>query len=128
LPQKRCHGGRRIHYQRPQSVFLKDEAEEAAEKKIKIKNRAKKYFFFFFFSKLPKKDAQGDAVYILSALIVFLKRMKQKRLLKVHPPNVRRGTLILYTLIDCGRFSFQVSRLLNTGIERQHQYPSYTSY
>jgi len=105
---------------------LKDEAEEAAEKKIKIKKREEKRKRarknrFFFFSKLPpKKNAQGDAVYILSALIVFLKRMKQKRLLKVHPPNVRRGTLILYTLIDCGRLSFQVSRPPNTGIERQH--------
>ena len=31
LPPKRCPGGRRLHPQRPQSVFEEDEAEEAAE-------------------------------------------------------------------------------------------------
>ena len=55
----------------------------------------------------PLKGAQGDAVYILSALKVFLKRMKQKRPLKVHPPNAGRGTFILFNSIDCGRLSFQ---------------------
>jgi len=45
---------------------LKDEAEEAAEKKIKIKKREEKRkrarknrFFFVFFSKLPKKRCPG---------------------------------------------------------------------
>jgi len=36
LPPKRCPGGRRLHPQRPQSVFEEDEAEEAYD--IKIKN------------------------------------------------------------------------------------------
>ena len=43
-----------------------------------------------------KKGAQEDAVYILSAIKVFLKRMKQMRLLKVHPSNVWRGRLLFY--------------------------------
>ena len=34
-----CQGGRRLHCQRPESVFEEDEAEEAAENKIKnLKN------------------------------------------------------------------------------------------
>ena len=73
LPKKKCPGGRCLYRQRPQSVFEEDEAEEAAEKKT-------------------KKISTPDAVYIVS---VFLK-MKQKRRLKVHTPNVRRGTLILF--------------------------------
>ena len=96
-----------------------------SKKSKKKKKKIWQFFFFLIFRYCPKKDAQGDAVYILSALIVFLKRIKQRRLLKVHPPNVRRGTLILFNLIDCGRLSFQVSRFLNTGIERQHKYLSY---
>ena len=73
--------------------------------------------FFFNFSKLsttknrtifflncPHEGAQGDAVYILSALIVFLKRMKQKGPLKVHPPNAGRGTLMWFNSIDCGSY------------------------
>ena len=63
-----------------------------------------------------KKEIQKN----LSDIKVFLKRMKQKRLHKVHPPSERRGTLILFNLIECGRLSFQVSPFLNTGIERQH--------
>ena len=38
---------------------------------------------FLIFRNCPLKVVQGDAVYILSALKVFLKRMKQKRPLKV---------------------------------------------
>ena len=116
LPQKRCQGGRRLHCQLPQSVFEEDEAEETAEKKLEIFKKSKKsknikkkigqVFFYLIFRNCPQKGAQGDAVYILSAIKVFLKRMKQKKLLKVHPPNVRRGTLILFNLIDCGRLSF----------------------
>ena len=63
--------GRRLHCHRPESVFEEDEAEEAAEKKIKNLN-------------CPQKGAKGDAVYIVNALKVFLKRIKQKRPLKVH--------------------------------------------
>ena len=33
LPQKRCQGVRRLHFQLPQSVYEEDEAEETAEKK-----------------------------------------------------------------------------------------------
>ena len=38
---------------------------------------------------------------------------------------VRRGRLFLFFSIACGRLSFYVSRFLNTGIERQHQYLFY---
>ena len=69
---------------------------------------------FFLLPNCPLKGSQGDAVFILSALKVFLKRMKQKRPLKVHPPNVVWGTLILFNL------KVEVSQFLNTGIERQH--------
>ena len=83
----------------PQSVYEEDLAEETAEKKIKNQKKIKKTkkikkskkikknilnrtsFFFNFLKLPPKKDAQGNAVYILSALNVFLKRMKHKRLL-----------------------------------------------
>ena len=34
IAPKRCQGGRRLHCQRPQSVFEEDEEEETAEKKI----------------------------------------------------------------------------------------------
>ena len=127
MSPKKCQWGRHQHCQRLQSVFEEDETEEATEKKIKNLKKSKKkeskknrtVFFFFNFSKLPpKKDAQGNAVYILSALNVCLKRMKHKRLLKGHPPNVRRGQL--FFSIVCGRLSFYVSRFLNTGIEQQH--------
>ena len=60
---------------------------------------------FEFFEIAPKKDAQGDAVYILTTLKLFLKRMKHKRLLKIHPPNVRRGRFF-FSSIFCGRLSF----------------------
>ena len=46
-------------------------------KKKKKKKRKKSDNFFFNFSKLPKK--KGDVIYIVNALQVFLKRMKQKR-------------------------------------------------
>ena len=49
-------------------------------------------FFFFIFKnqtkkkrknfKLPQKSAKGNAIYIVNALKVFLKKMKQKRSLK----------------------------------------------
>ena len=32
MPKKRCQGGRRLHCQRPSSVFEEDEAEEATRK------------------------------------------------------------------------------------------------
>ena len=32
MPPKRCPGGRRLHPQRPQSVFEEDEAEEVTKK------------------------------------------------------------------------------------------------
>ena len=92
---KKGQGGRRQHCQRPQSVFEEDETEEAtAKKKRKIKNlkNPKKQqqqnwtIFYFFFRNWPQKGAHGDCVYILSALKVFLERIKQKRPLKVHPP------------------------------------------
>ena len=108
--------GDAIYFVNSPSVYEEDLAEETAEKKIKnkIKKKIKKKSknqkkilkknltsFFLNFSKLPpKKDAQGNAVYILSALNVFLKRMKHKRLLKVHPLNVLRG---------CFFFFFQLS-------------------
>ena len=98
----------------PQSVYEEDLAEETTEKKIKNRKKSKNIL------KLPpKKDAQGNAVYILSALNVFFKRMKHKRLLKVRPPNVRRGRLFFFSIV-CGRLSFYVSQFLNTGIERQY--------
>ena len=101
-----------------QSVYEEDLAEETAEKKIKnqkksknqkikkskkikkdkkiIKKKGTSFLFFYFLKLPPKKDAQGNAVYILSALNVFFKRMKHKRLLKVRPPNVRRGRLFIF--------------------------------
>ena len=62
LPQKRCQGGRRrLHCQRPQSVFEEDEAKEAAEKKIKnqqkTKNRTKVCFRIFW--NFPQKVPRG---------------------------------------------------------------------
>ena len=92
------------------------------KKIIKIKKKFKigQVFFYLIYRNCPQKGAQGNAVYILSAIKVFLKRMKQKKLLKVHPPSEQRGTLILFNLIECGRLSFQVSPFLNTGIERQY--------
>ena len=72
-----------------------------------LKNNNKNRIFLMF-RNCPLKGAQRDAVYILSAIKCFLKRMKQKRSLKVHPPNAGRGTL------DCGRLSSQVRRFLNT--------------
>ena len=50
--------------------------------------------------------------------------MKQKRLLKVHAPNVVWVSLILLNSIDYGRLSFQV-RFLNIVIERHHLYLFY---
>ena len=55
---------------------------------------------------------------------ICLKRMKQKRPLKVHPPNVVRGTPILFNSIDCGRLSFQLSRLFLCGNESQRLFLS----
>ena len=98
MPQKKCPGGRRQHRQRPQSVFEKDGAVKRLLKKT--------------IKKLPQKGGQRDAVYSVGALKVFWKRMKQKRPLKVHPPNVGRGTLILFNSIDCGRLSFQLKFFL----------------
>ena len=43
--------------------------------KIKQKKREKNF-------KLPQKSAKGNAIYIVNALKVFLKKMKQKRPLK----------------------------------------------
>ena len=96
--------------QRPQRAFEEDEAEEATKKKSNQINLTKFYFYHFFLI-APQKGAQEDAFYILSALKVFLKRMKQKRPLKVHPPNVGWGTLILFNSIDCGKLSFQLQKI-----------------
>ena len=47
--KKRCQGGRRLHCQRPSSVFKEYEAEEANRKKnLKIKKKKKKSAKFFF--------------------------------------------------------------------------------
>ena len=75
----------------------------------------KKILTFFFLWNCPLKGAQGDAVYILSALKVFWRgwsrRGRWKCILQM---------LFLFNSIDCGRLSFQVSQFLNTGIEQQH--------
>ena len=55
---------------------------------------------------------RGTPSIILSALKVLM-RMKHKRLLKVHPPNVRWGRLFVVFSIVCGRLSFYVRRFLN---------------
>ena len=108
-----------------QSVFEEDEAEKAAEKKIKnlkIKKKIKinnnkfgQKNVFLIFRNCHLKGSQGDAVYILSPLKVFLKRIEQKRLLKVHPPNVGWGKQNPFYSNATGRLSF-----LNTGMKRQH--------
>ena len=94
----------------PSNCFKEDEAEEATEKKMnsqKIKKKQKKsnkkqkkmeIFLFLIFKNFSLKGAQGDAIYVLSALKVFLKRIKQKRPLKVHPPNGGQGPLILFNI------------------------------
>ena len=78
LPQKRCQGGwMPSTLSTPQSVYEEDLAEETAEKNLKNQKIKKKFLknrtsFLFNFSKLPpKKDAQGNAVYILSASMCF---------------------------------------------------------
>ena len=55
--------------------------------------------FYFIFRNCHLKGAQRDVVYILSALKVFLKRMKQKRPLKNHPPLLQRGQL--FFIFNC---------------------------
>ena len=93
----------------------------------KERNKSDNFFLLFLeivpkkvqiFRNCPLKGAQVYSVYVLSALKVFLKRMKQKRPLKVHPPSAGRGPL--FFSIVCSRFSFRVSRFLNAEIERQH--------
>ena len=121
-----------IYFVNSLKVFLKMMKQKRPRKKVrnskKIKIKKKKFgqvFFYLIFRNCPQKGTQGDAEYILRTIKVFLKRMKQKRLHKVHPPSEQRGTLILFNLIECGRLSFHVSPFLKTGIERQHQYLSY---
>ena len=78
------------------SKKCKKQKKEKKQKKKKKKKKNRTSFFLNFLKLPPKKDAQGNAVYILSALNVFFKRMKHKRLLKVRPPNVRRGRLFFF--------------------------------
>ena len=74
-------------------VYLKKMKQKRPLKKDKNQKIKKKRtttksdkFFYFIFRNCPQKGAQWDAVYILSTLKVFFKRIKQKRLLKVPPP------------------------------------------
>ena len=46
LPPKSCPVGRRLHPQRPQSVFEEDEAEVAAEGFAKLSVRCQVFFYF----------------------------------------------------------------------------------
>ena len=114
---KKVSKGEAVYIVNALQVFLKRLKQKRPIQNSKLKKTKKKQQqkldFFFNFSKLPLKGAHGDADYILRALKVFLKRMKQKRPQKVHPQNAGRGTLILNS-IDCGRLSFQVSRFLNS--------------
>ena len=50
-----------------------------SKKQKKSKKEEKKYdnFYFFIFRNCSKKGVKGDTVYIVNALKVFLKRMKQ---------------------------------------------------
>ena len=55
IAPKKGQGGRRLHWQRPQSDFEEDEAKEATEKKnlnkkkiLKILKNSDTIFFFFF--------------------------------------------------------------------------------
>ena len=127
MAQKRCTGGRPspVYIVSAFKVFLKRMKKKRPLKKIKkLKTTTKYQTKFLIFRNCPKKGAQGEAVFILSALkSVF----GEERPLKVHPPNVGRGTLILFNSIDCGRLSFPLTRFFLCGKEA-NDYSFLTSY
>jgi hypothetical protein len=60
--------------------FLKIKKNQTNKKNQKKK--LDKFFFFLIFRNCPQKSANGDAINIVNAFKVFLKKMKQKRPLK----------------------------------------------
>ena len=68
--------------------FLNQKIKKKFKKKRKKRDKKiRQILFIWFFETAPKKGAKGDAVYNVSALKVFLKRMKQKRPLEKQIKN-----------------------------------------
>jgi len=71
------------------------------QKKYFIKNRT-------IFRNCPLKGAQGDAVYILSALKVFFEENEAEEATESSSSNCKPGYtyFVFVNSIDCGRLSF----------------------
>jgi len=63
-------------------LFYLKSKKNQTNKKNRKKKKLDNFFCFLIFRNCPQKSANGDAINIVNAFKVFLKKMKQKRPLK----------------------------------------------